>query len=240
MFRFAIALLVASRAYAEDSYRISIDASVHGLKIFKAVDLSSSRSEPSVYYPSQKRDALWSMLINPKYPWHNQIQTTVFWCGEMATRNSPSNMRSAYDSLWFKHFLSETPFYAAVPYSDIDSMGHTKPSAASVPWYRKAFQADGISIMKDRWIEIQSGRRQAFAQIKDVGPYHVDDLDYVFRNQRPQPHETNNAALDVSPAVQEYLGLKGLDVCSWRFVDRPNSGPWTNSVSNNSVSFISR
>jgi hypothetical protein len=43
------------------------------------------------------------------------------------------------------------------------------------------------------------------------------------------------AGLDVSPAVRDYLGLKGKDVCDWKFVearDVPN-GPWTKYGDNN-------
>lgn len=238
MVRFAIVLLVAASAHAEDPYRIAIDTSVRGLKIFKALDLSSPRSDQSVSYPAQKGNSLWSMLINPRYPWHNQIQTTVFWCGEMATRNSPSNMRSAYDSLWFQHFRSENPWYASVPYCDLLN-GHSKPSASQIPWARQALKKDGISIVKDHWIEIRSGGRSAFAQIEDCGPYHTDDFNYVFGNDKPQPHENNSAGLDVSPTVQSFLSLGGLDVCNWRWVDRPSEGPWLNSGRSNAISFIS-
>jgi hypothetical protein len=162
-----------------------------------------------------------------EYPWHVGIETTVFWCLEPASDHSPSNYRSVYDSLWFQHFRSENPFFVAVPYCDIEN-GHTKASAAQyVPWFRQRFQADGESVMKDQWVEIRAGGRRCFAQIKDVGPYHTDDAEYVFLNHPPQPHSYNQAALDVSPAVQEYLGLDGLSVTSWRFVDRPSSGPWS-------------
>jgi hypothetical protein len=95
-------------------------------------------------------------------------------------------------------------------------------------WFRQAFQADGMSVMKNRWIEIRFGNRRCFAQIKDCGSYHTDDANYVFNNARPLPHENNQAALDVSPAVQRFLGLASLAVCSWRFVESREvpPGPW--------------
>src|SRR4029077_1872494 len=118
--------------------------------------------------------------------------------------------------------------YAAVPYCDIEN-GHTKPSAVMLPWFKKSYRGDGISVMKDKWIEIRKGNIRCFAQIKDVGPYHVDDIDYVIGKHNPQPHENNSAALDVSPAISSFLGMSGLDVCDWRFCkgNRIPRGPWT-------------
>jgi hypothetical protein len=171
----------------------------------------------------------WIFNMHPgRYPWHTNIETTVFWCMEPATANSPSNFQSVYDSFWFRHFSGESAYYAAVPYCDVEN-GHTKPEAVRlVPWFHQSFRADGVSVMKDRWIEIRFQNRRCFAQIKDVGPYHVDDADYVFRNTRPQSHANNSAALDVSPAVKDALGLHGLDQCAWRFVDASEvtPGPW--------------
>jgi hypothetical protein len=97
------------------------------------------------------------------------------------------------------------------------------------PWYRSEFKVDGISIMKDRWVELRAGNRIAFAQIKDSGPYSSDDPEYVFGNAPPLPHANNQAALDVSPAVRDYLGLSGLSTCSWRFCSAQKviPGPWT-------------
>jgi hypothetical protein len=169
-----------------------------------------------------------------QYPWHVGIETTVFWCLEPASRNSPSNYRSAYDSLWFQHYRSETSFYAAIPYGDLEH-GHTKANAVMCPWYRQAYQGDGVSILKDRWIAIRSGSKVAYCQIKDVGPYHTDDTGYVWQNQRPLAHDNNQAGLDISPAAQQYLGLGGLSVTDWKFVDNPPPGPWL--IRDNSIAF---
>ena len=40
-----------------------------------------------------------------RYPWHPNITTTVFWCGESASSGGgTSNARSAFDALWLAHF----------------------------------------------------------------------------------------------------------------------------------------
>jgi hypothetical protein len=70
-------------------------------------------------------------LFGSRYPWHEKITSTVFWCGEPATTTSPSNRKSAFDSRWWLHAPGENPFYFALPYSDIDS-GHTRPEASSM------------------------------------------------------------------------------------------------------------
>ena len=45
----------------------------------------------------------------------------------------------------------------------------------------------------------------------------------------------HGAGLDVSPAVRDFLGLTGMDVTSWRFVDFPDipPGPWSYYGDNN-------
>jgi|ERR1700746_3726107 hypothetical protein len=188
---------------------------------------------PSLVYLTLqvRKEVLFNTSWSPFRPganWHT-CQTTVFWCGEPATAHSPSNFESSYDPLWFLHYRYENSFYVAVPYCDIDDHGHTKPTAVMAPWYRSEFKADGISIMKDRWVELRAGNRIAFAQIKDSGPYSSDDPEYVFGNAPPLPHANNQAALDVSPAVRDYLGLSGLSTCSWRFCSAQKviPGPWT-------------
>ncbi|HEY0791357.1 MAG TPA: hypothetical protein VGD78_09875 [Chthoniobacterales bacterium] len=50
----------------------------------------------------------------------------------------------------------------------------------------------------------------------------------MFGTDWPSPNRNGNAGLDVSPAVQQYLGLSGLDVVRWRFVSASEvpRGPW--------------
>jgi len=90
------------------------------------------------------------------------------------------------------------PRTCAASNTDLDSTGHTKADAIQgVPWFRQRFQANGVSVMKDHWIEIRHGAQRCFAQIEDCGPYRTDDADYVFKNERSLPPPQQRAALDV-------------------------------------------
>jgi hypothetical protein len=219
----ALLILLAGTAHSGESMlSLTLQMRHDALLQYKAPTFGKS----ATLEPSKPKETLFSMFT--RYPLHKDIQTTVFWCGEKPYRHDPGNLRSAYDPNWLIHHANENPFYAAVPYCDLDK-GHTKPEAASqVPWFRQRFQADGVSVMKGHWIEIWHGQQRCFARIQDCGPYRSDDADYVFRNARPLPHANNSAGLDVSPAVQQFLRLSGLDVCSWRFVNDSEvpPGPW--------------
>jgi hypothetical protein len=72
-----------------------------------------------------------------------------------------------------------------------------------------------------------------YAQWQDVGPFEVDDFDYVF-GATPNPRNTFDlkAGLDVSPAVWHYLGMDDNEVTAWRFADVAHvpQGPWTEIV----------
>jgi hypothetical protein len=188
--------------------------------------------------------------------WKTNITTTVFWVGEEATVNNPvPNDKSAWDGGWRSsyggydnpnpgarvnfaphNFLPrQNPFYVALPYNDVDDH-HTRPEAAQViPWFRSSFVRDGQSVCKGRWVAIRHGNRVCYAQWEDVGPFATDHWQYVFGNERPRPNRNHDAGLDVSPAVRDYLGLRGLDVCDWKFVDffLIPSGPWAKYGQNN-------
>ena len=52
----------------------------------------------------------------------------------------------------------------------------------------------------------------------------------------PLPNLNQGAGLDVSPAVRDYLGMRGgKDVCDWKFVEARDvpPGPWTKHGDNN-------
>jgi hypothetical protein len=180
-------------------------------------------------------------------PWRYNIIATVFWVGELASELNPiSNVESAWDADWVMHYGGEddplvrlnfmplsfvpklNPFYVALPYNDVQEH-HTKPDAAkTIPWFNVAFVRDGESVCKGRWVAIRHGKRVCYAQWEDVGPYESDHWQYVFGNERPHPNANHDAGIDVSPAVRDYLGFTGMDVCDWRFVnvwEIPN-GPW--------------
>jgi hypothetical protein len=190
--------------------------------------------------------------------WKPNISTTVFWVGEQPTINNPvANDKSAWDGGWLSNYGGydnpnpgarvnfvpltflprQNPFYVALPYNDVENH-HTKPEAAQViPWFQSAFVQDGQSVCKGRWVAIRHDNRVCYAQWEDVGPFATDHWQYVFGNERPRPNRNQDAGLDVSPAVRDYLGLAGLDLCDWKFVDFRSvpAGPWTKYGDNNTV-----
>jgi hypothetical protein len=195
--------------------------------------------------------------------WKSKITTTVFWVGEQATVGNPvPNDKSAWDGGWFSNYGGydnpnpearvnfipvkflprQNPFYIALPYNDVDEH-HTKVEASKViPWFRNTFARDGQSVCKGRWLAIRKGNRVCYAQWEDVGPFTTDDWQYVFGNKPPKPNRNQNAGLDVSPAVRDFLGLGGLDTCDWKFVDfrQVPQGPWTRYGDNNTFVLLRR
>jgi len=188
--------------------------------------------------------------------WKRDIVTTVFWIGEAAGPNNPvSNIRSSWDFNWTANYGGndppetanrrnyipvtftprQNPFYVALPYNDV-SRGEFKPEAPLViPWFRRAYTGPGQSVCKDRWLAIRKGNRVCYAQWEDCGPFRTDNFQYVFGNERPQPNANGGAGLDVSPAVRDYLGLRGKDVTDWQFVEVRDvpPGPWRSYGDNN-------
>lgn len=216
---------------------------------------SSTASTPSEN-ASIDFESMIARLEDGPHPWKQNVVTTVFWIGERAAgRNPVPNIRSAWDISWGRHYGGrdkptrranfvptgfiprQNPFYVALPYNDVNN-NHTRLEAACViPWFKNSFVRDGESVCKDHWLAIRHGNRTCYAQWEDVGPFQVDDWQYVFGNERPLPNRNQNAGLDVSPAVRDYLGMFGMDVCDWRFVgleEVPN-GPWALYGDNNTV-----
>jgi len=196
-----------------------------------------------------------------RYPWKRNIVTTVFWIGEGAAKSNPvANTQSAWDLSWGRHYggydnptdranyiparfiPNQNPFYVALPCNDVNH-NHTKREAAQlIPWFKDSFVRDGESVCKDRWLAIRHGNRICYAQWEDVGPFRVDHWQYVFGDERPFHNRNHNAGLDVSPAVRDYLGMCGMDVCDWRFVDlqRVPDGPWALYGNNNTLAQLRR
>ena len=213
------------------------------------------RVDPISYTPSN------SAVASPKkngerFPWRNDIVTTVFWIGENPTANNPvPNHASSWDAAWAKSYGGfddpnparrrdyipvnftprQNPFYCALPYNDKASAGHRAEAPRVVPWFKEAYQGPGVSVCKDRWIAIRKGNRTVYAQWEDAGPFRTDHWQYVFGNERPKPNLNRGAGLDVSPAVRDYLGLQETDVTDWRFVDfrEVPPGPWARHGDNN-------
>ena len=197
-----------------------------------------------------------------RYPWKNNIVTTVFWIGETPTANNPvPNNKSSWDIQWMRSYGGfddpdprgrrgyiparfiprQNPFYVALPYNDV-TQGRTKSEAPRViPWFREAFVKNGETVCKGRWVVVRNrSGKEAYAQWEDCGPFRTDHWQYVFGNQRPLPNLNQGAGLDVSPAVRDFLGLKGKDVASWRFVEFAEvpRGPWAQYGDNNT--FVQR
>jgi hypothetical protein len=192
-------------------------------------------------------------VVSSKYPVHKNITTTFFWAGEEAGEDNKniSNLPSAWDEQWVKHFggvddpnkrsgffpakftPKENPFYFALPYNDFDNSGKRKQEVYSlIPWAKDKTWGKLESVCKNRWIKIMKGGKAAYAQWQDVGPFKEDDKNYVFGSASPKSKTNNNAGLDVSPAVNDYLGLSDVDKVDWQFVD-PDAvpaGPWKKIV----------
>ena len=183
------------------------------------------------------------------YPWKLGISTTVFWIGEPASlRNPVDNLRSAWDRDWMLNYGGtdapdsrrregfrpisfvprENPFYVALPYNDQVPGGIREEASRVIPWFDPMVAAQGRSNLKGRWLAVRKGNQTCYAQWEDVGPFQIDNWEYVFGNERPRPNRNRDAGLDVSPAVRDYLGLAGIDVTDWRFVQEGEvpDGPW--------------
>lgn len=195
---------------------------------------------------------------NSNYHLHENITTTSFWVGEPASGDNGyiSNAQSAWDEKWTDHFggfdnpenrngyypagftPKENPFYFALPYNDLNDGGSRKSSATQIiPWASEKSWSSDESMCKNRWIKIMNGNAAAYAQWEDVGPFLEDDSAYVFGTASPSSSENDHAGLDVSPAVRDYLGLSGMESCSWQFVDAKDvpEGPWKQIITTSNI-----
>jgi hypothetical protein len=182
---------------------------------------------------------------------HNQVITTIFWIGEEAGSDNGfiSNTKSAWDEQWQQRYggiddpsnrngylpalftPNENPFYIALPYNDIAPSGQRKSTAFLCPNAQRLTNQP-YSWCKNSWVKVSRGDLVAYAQWEDVGPYHEDDLNYVFYRATPINKKGASAGLDVSPALADYLKLQDVDTASWCFVlesDVP-AGPWKNII----------
>jgi hypothetical protein len=206
--------------------------------------------EPELFAPATNRPGVIGSA-GGRYPWKMNIVTEIFWIGEPATGS-----RSAWDPEWERHYGGPdnpkasarhdyipknftpklNPFYCSLPYNDVTD-GTTKPEARMViPWFKRAYRKDGECVCQNRWVEIRNHNgRTCYAQWSDCGPFGTDQWQYVFGNALPAPNSNQGAALGVSPAIRDYLGLRQTDVTSWRFVESGEvpPGPWSNFGENN-------
>ncbi len=182
-------------------------------------------------------------------PWKRNVVSTVFWVGELPTRNNPTpNVMSAWDQNWQANFGGYdhpeqragflpagfvpglNPFYVALPYNDVAKGGVHQPEASEViPWFWERYRGDGISVCKGRWIAIHHEGRVCYGQWEDVGPFEVDHWQYVFGKENPRPNRNKGAGIDVSPAIRDYLSLRSGATVEWRFAEDHEvpAGPWS-------------
>jgi hypothetical protein len=142
----------------------------------------------------------------------------------------------------------QNPFYLDLPFDDINDPGAYARRGQVVPWasapaYAPYIHDPNVSLMKNRWVELQKGGKTCFGQIEDAGPGQYNDANYVFgsNNARPENTRYGGAGLDVSPALNGCLGFAELDGdgdrLSWRFIDASQvpRGPWGRLVTTTPV-----
>jgi hypothetical protein len=181
---------------------------------------------------------------------------TTFWVGEPGdddNRHIP-NSASTWDDRWLEHYGGvdgpdhrigwlpagfaprENPFYVALPYNDLDDNGQVKPAAAAIPWSARRTSAEE-SILKNTWVRIRYGAKVVYGQWEDSGPFGEDDFASIFGHAAPRNTINNSAGIDVSPAVEDYLGLDGLSAVDWQFVAQNDipPGPWLQTITTSGV-----
>jgi uncharacterized protein (TIGR01370 family) len=206
-----------------------------------------------------------SSLARRLYPLHTNISTTYFWVGEPSDADNHfiPNDASAWDDLWKQHFggvddpnardplhpywpaafmPKENPFYFALPFNDFDKHGNQRENLAQiVPWARGVTYGPLESALKNHWVKITFAGKTCYAQWEDVGPFGENDSKYVFGTSRPKNKANQNAGLDVSPAVKDYLGLTGLNPTDWRFFfseETVPAGPWSEIITTNQITWL--
>jgi hypothetical protein len=205
------------------------------------------------------------------YPLHTHVTATVFWIGEpVGNGSTENNAISAWDDDWLAHYggvddpgrrraadgwfprgfvPQENPFYVDLPYDDFTDDGSPRPNRMSVvPWASAVAPVRHLgrfSLVKNRWLKLTRNGRTCYAQWEDSGPYVYDDARYVFGagDRRPRNRLAHRAGMDVSPAVRDCLGFRGLNndenTLDWQFVDAASVpfGPWKRVVTSRQVSW---
>src|ERR1019366_3975313 len=133
-------------------------------------------------------------------------------------------------------------------FDDINDPGAYARRGQVIPWATSAAYAPNIhnpnvSLMKNRWVELQKSGQTCYGQIEDAGPGLCNDANYVFgaSDARPANAQYGGAGLDVSPALNGCLGFADLngdtDRVSWGFVDSSQvpAGPWSRLITTTPV-----
>ena len=231
---------------------VPISASAESTKVRKPVIGNASVPLPRVYAPVRPRST------RTAFPWRKKIGATVFWVGEEPTERNPTpNHKSSWDPKWEQNFggfddpdpknrswdfrpkgfiPGQNPFYVALPYNDkATPVSHKESAKRMIPWFEKRYKGRTKSVCKGVWVAIRHGRKIAYAQWEDCGPFNTDDPNYVFGKARPKNTNNKGAGIDISPSVRDYLGCGNMAVVDWRFVNisEVTDGPWRRFGANN-------
>jgi hypothetical protein len=256
-----LALIAGASLEAQTLPPVAANIATEGAAITPFATSRPTLSTPVLTVPTQLPRVYPSSLPRANltnYPWKTGINATVFWVGELPTQNNPTpNTKSSWDVNWTASFggyddpdpaqrapdyrpagfvPKQNPFYFALPYNDCVDYNTTKEEASRViPWFKQAFKQHGKSVCRDRWVAIRLNDRICYAQWSDCGPFLTTDAAYVFGNARPVNMQNAGAGIDLSPAVRDYLGFRGMAVVDWRFVELHEvpSGPWRMYGENN-------
>ena len=224
------------------------------LLVFSSPAWAQSGPKPILPTAAPPNPAEYKKIV---YPWRKNITATIFWIGEKPTpRNPTPNHASSWDTKWQKNyggydnpdpkaratFIPKAftpklnPFYIALPYNDcLDHRRHKPEASRIIPWIKRYQKKPGESGCQGRWLQIVYKGKSCFAQWEDCGPFHTDDWKYVIGGARPKNTKNNNAGIDLSPAVRDFLGVKSGDKVHWRFTEfaRVPRGPWSVYGTNN-------
>ena len=207
-----------------------------------------------------------SQSTKPKitnYTIHRNITVTCFWVGEEASDENGeiANLQSVWDDNWLQHYGGvdnpdnrngylpanftpmENPFYFALPYNDFNEDGIRKDKAYDmIYWARDKEWEDLESMCKNQWIKITKNGKTVYAQWEDAGPFGEDDYEYVFGDNLPSNQINENAGLDVSPAVKDYLNLDDIDNVNWQFIEFSNipDGPWKKIITESQIDWLGK
>ena len=203
-----------------------------------AQNKSERTTNLSSYCTAQIQSESWKSAFS----WRENVWTTTFWIGQSSLNSVPGsscNTKSAWERNWVRSYggvdhptkrcgfrpaaflPKHNSFYVALPYNDLTN---PKEAARWIPWWKPGL-GRWTSQLKGRWLAIERNGRTAYAQWKDVGPWVTHDPAYVFAGKKHR----GKAGLDVSPAVRDYLGLRGgCGYTRWRFVEDHEVpvGPW--------------
>ena len=171
------------------------------------------------------------------YKWHYNVVTTEFWIGEEPSADNSyiSNVPTAWEDPVAD---SVNDYYVAVPYNDLeyknDQTVH-KDSAKLIPWYdeKDSVSYEFYSYMKNRWVMVKKGDKVVYGQVEDTGPYLEDDFAYIFGGAGgPANTVGSKSGLDISPAMDGYIGLDGMSKTDWKFVEFEEvpDGPWKTHI----------